>query len=186
MLDRILYRTRQFWHAVQAAPALPHLDQARSFLSPELAGLFDAMTRDEQAHSLQVYHQLLEKGETHPDLLTAALLHDAGKSRYPLRLWERVAIVLVRALFPTKAAAWGALEESGSGPKREGRLAGALKKPFRVAAHHPAWGAEMAQTAGASPLAVSLIRRHQDDLPQHARSPEDLLLRRLQNADNES
>jgi hypothetical protein len=186
MLARILYRTRQFWHAVQAAPALPHLDQARSFLSPELARLFEAMTRDEQAHSLTVFHRLLEEGETHPDLLTAALLHDAGKSRSPLRLWERVAIVLVRALFPIKAAAWGSLEESGPGLKKEGRIAAALKKPFRVAAHHPAWGAEMAQYAGASPLAVSLIRRHQDVLPEYAWSPEDLLLRRLQNADNES
>lgn len=154
---RIGYRIRQFWLALTAAPAVHDLAVAAEVLSPAQMALFQQMQSSEQAHSLWIFHRLRQhladqdlEGEH--DLLVAALLHDIGKSRYPLRLWERIVIVLGKAFFPQQVHHWGLQSPGG------------WKQPFVVAAQHPAWGAEMAAQAGASPLAVALVRRHQDQL----------------------
>lgn len=189
---RALYRVRQFWHALVATPESEELAQARHFLTPALMELFLRLQPSEQAHSLWVYRQLREAGETNPDLLAAALLHDVGKSCHPLQLWERAAIVLGKALFPQKSRNWGQAEPQG------------WKRPFVVAAQHSVWGAEMAARAGASPMTVALIQRHQDAAQRSSTggsatesihsgqaslnpiSPEEQLLSRLQLLDDES
>jgi hypothetical protein len=178
---RVLYRVRQFWHALTGVPAQEDLDQARQVLSPSLMALFLNLQPSEQAHSLGIYRQLLQQEEADQDLLVAALLHDVGKIRYPLRLWERVAIVLGKAWFPERVKAWGQAAPCG------------WKRPFVVAERHPAWGAELAAQAGASPMVVSLIQRHQD-VPgpgsvthsEESALIEDRLLICLQSLDNES
>ena len=178
---RVLYRFRQFWHALTVVPTQEDLLQARQVLSPALMTLFLRMQPSEQAHSLWIYKQLLQQNEIDHDLLAAALLHDVGKSRYPLRLWERVVIVLGKAWFPEQIKSWGKAMPRG------------WKRPFAIAEQHPAWGAELAAQAGASPLAVSLIRRHQDMLDTELITPsgesaslENHLLSCLQSVDNES
>ncbi len=136
--------------------------------------IFNQMHPSEQAHSLRIARQLIEQGETHPDLLAAALLHDSGKSNHPLHLWERALIVLSKALFPDKAKQWGS-----GGPK-------GWKRAFVVAEQHGEWGAQMAAQAGASPQVVELIRRHQLPPERPAENLEDRLLLRLQRVDDES
>lgn len=178
--ERILYRTRQFWHAFGASPSREDLELVRSVLSPPLMELFSQLAPDEQAHSINVLKNLLDQGENHPDLAVAALLHDVGKVRCPLRLWERVVIVIGKALFPGRVEAWGAVP-AGSG--------GRLRRPFIVARQHPAWGAEMAARVGASPLAAALIRRHQDKgvkISSGLNFQEDNLLLKLKAVDDES
>jgi len=184
---RVSYRVRQFWRALTATPGPEDLYQARQVLSNDLWALFQRLQASEQAHSLWIFRRLLEQNEADPDLLAAALLHDVGKSRLPLRLWERVAIVVGKKFCPGKATRWGRGEPRG------------WRRPFVIAEQHAAWGAEMAARAGASPMTVTLIRRHQDTHLQAAPeadsvnltnlrqvSLEDMLLRRLQELDNES
>jgi len=170
----LLYRTRQFWFALTARPHTNDLAQAGHFLSPQLLELFLQMQPGEQAHSLAVFRQLQDQGETDRDLLAAALLHDVGKSRCQLRLWERVFIVLLRAMLPRHARRWGRAEPRG------------WRRALVVAQQHPRWGAQMAQQFGASARTIQLIRRHQDPIPAHRRKdPETRLLIRLQSVDNE-
>ncbi len=172
---RIFYRIRQFWQNLTAVPGGKALAQANAALSPSLMGLFSRLQAGEQAHSLAIFHQLCEQGENNQDLLVAALLHDVGKTRYPLQLWERVWVVLGKTFWPKRAREWGRAQPRG------------WKKAFVVAEQHAAWGAEMAAQAGASALAVSLICFHQDRRPvNHPGSLEDQLLYRLQRLDNES
>jgi len=174
---RLLYRTRQFWQALKSPPALEDFELIQSILTPPQLGLFRQMQASEQAHSLRVLRALITQGETQGDLLVAALLHDVGKSRVRLRLWERVAIVLVKALCP------GCVKRWGEGPPANWRRA------FVVSARHPDWGAQMAVDAGASPLTAALIRRHQEDWPGAAggsESLEDRLLSTLVAVDDES
>ena len=175
---QVIYRTRQFWHALRAAPTTEDLALARSVLTPPLQALFLQMQEGEQAHSIQVLRKIMQTGGAPVDLKVAALLHDVGKTCYPLDLWERVVIVVARAVFPGQVKHWG------QGPAKGWR------RPFAVSEQHAAWGEEMAAKAGASALACALIRRHQEyQLPKRSRSSlitEDQLLVQLQLFDNES
>jgi hypothetical protein len=176
---RIFYRASQFWNALHARPASQDITQTSQALTTEMMALFLSMQPSEQSHSLAIYHQLLDQGETDQDLLMAALLHDVGKICYPLRSWERATIVLGKALLPIQARRWGQSQPKG------------WRRPFVVAEQHPTWGAKMAAKAGASPIAVSLIRRHQDKMipqpePKQSLGCEELLLHKLQLLDNES
>jgi hypothetical protein len=112
----------------------------------------------------------------------AALLHDVGKTRYPLHLWERIWIVLVQSVYPGCVARWG--KEDDRQPERIEWW----RKAFVVAAQHPKWGAEMAAAAGTAPLAVDLIRRHQEKqvspIELETTSREEILLQALRSVDD--
>lgn len=177
--ERIIYRTRQFWNALSASPDAQELEQAQMWLNPQQMALFRQMSPGEQFHSLQVLRKVQSLGpdqpeDLHPDLAVAALLHDVGKCRYPLRLWERILIVLSGALFPRALQNWGMGQPRG------------WRRAFVVARAHPEWGAQMAAEAGASPLAVFLIRNHQNRAASPGKLLENRYLRILQTADHYS
>jgi hypothetical protein len=186
-LESILYRSRQFWQAIHAAPDVDDLTLAESVLDPDQMALFRRLQTAEQAHSLLVFKRLYFHCQRVPiecqhDLLAAALLHDVGKICYPLSLWERVLIVLAKAAFPKRIEGWGTLPVGDSKAQPGGEQLG-WKRPFIIAEQHPRWGAELAAAVGCSALTVSLIRRHQDSLPSEPLTLEDRLLSRLQSAD---
>ncbi len=168
------YRLRQFWRAIRARPQKNDLDLVRKTLSPRQMGLFQNMQSAEKAHAIEVLKKLKQRGEDHPDLLVAALLHDVGKIRYPLTAWERALVVLVQASSPERARRWG-----------RGRPKG-WRRPFVVAAQHPYWGAQIAAESGVSPLVINLIWRHQEPPSSIPNTLEDRLLRTLQAADDDS
>ena len=141
------------------------------YLSPPLQHLFDRLSVADQRHSLDVLYALRAQGYNDRDLMAAALLHDVGKAGTTLHLWQRVAIVLLQATWPAL------LDELAWGDPAHWRYA------FYLQREHPAMGARLAQEAGASPLTVELIRRHQVPLRQPGRSLEDKFLRALQEAD---
>ncbi len=148
--------------------------RAARYLTPDLFALYRRMRRAERQHSLRVMDALIEGGHSDPDLLAAALLHDVGKIRTAFFLPEKVLVVLVKAAAPSRFRAWG------SGP------ASGWQRPFAVSVQHPAWGADMAAAAGASPRTVELIRRHQDMLDGPPQTETDRLLRALQAVDDRS
>ncbi|HLE13251.1 MAG TPA: hypothetical protein VI776_00780 [Anaerolineales bacterium] len=170
---RLVYRARQFWQALRIAPLPDDLEMAAPMLSPPQLSLFRSMPAGEQAHGLRVWRALQDGGECDTDLSTAALLHDAGKSQFPLSPWERVLIVVVETVCPACLRRWGSAAEKSP---QEGY---GWRKPFVVAVQHPAWGAGLAAAAGSSPEAAALIRRHQEKLPTPGNKPESKEFRRL-------
>ncbi len=173
MRSRLAYRSRQFWNAllsprkrVTSEAILPHLTPAQLIL-------FRRMQPAEQVHAFQLFKRLEADGQTTPDLLTAALLHDVGKILCPLSIFDRVAIVLGKRLFRGAAQRWG------EGTPHGWRL------PFVVAEKHAEWGADLASQAGATPLTVELIRHHHDPPRSNPESSADHLLAALQVADGE-
>jgi len=170
---RWLYRVRQFWHALIARPTPQDLAHVQEILSSEQNRLFLRLQLSEQAHAILVLKRLEARGQTHADLLVAALLHDVGKLHHRLMLWERAIIVLGRALFPDRAKLWGAGAARG------------WRRPFVIACQHPVWGADIAGAAGTTDLALEIIRRHQDKLAA-AETLEEKLILHLQAEDEAS
>lgn len=179
--SRLVYRSRQFWQAISTRSSRDDADLVSSILSASQIELFNLMQKNEQAHSLRVLKELRNRGDENIDLQTAALLHDVGKVRAPLGLWERVLIVIVKAFCPDCVKEWGSA-------RTEDSLTGlGWRRTFVVAEQHPVWGADLASQCGSSPIAVSLIARHQDQLPSShisESSGEDSLLRKLQAVDD--
>ena len=170
-----LHRTWQFFRALFARPLAPtEWQEIKLVLTRAQQALFLSMSTGDQRHSLHVMRTLLARGETNRDLLTAALLHDVGKSRCRLRLWERPIVVLIQLCRPITAHRWGTASPDG------------WKRPFVVYEQHPGWGAEMAAAAGCTLLTAWLIRHHQNrpEIPGTCQGPEARLLQALQGADS--
>jgi len=162
-------------------------DAVTAYLPPGAVALFRAMPHHDRRHAVRVLRALQAKGRAEPDLLAAALLHDLGKSgQQPedrpqdlgreqragrVRLWHRVATVLMQAVWP------GLLERIG-----KDRRPGSWSYPFYVQLHHAAIGALLAEQAGCSPWTMELIRRHEDPVAAGG----DPLRAALQEADNQS
>lgn len=173
-LERFRRRMGQGLRALTAFSRPIDYAVVESILTPELTTLFKRMRRSEQEHSIRVMRTLRSQGHTQPDLLVAALLHDVGKSRCPYTLFDRVLIVLVGRLIT-----WNLIWYWG----KKGNPRG-WRRPFVVAVQHPIWSAEDMAQAGATPLAVTLARHHQDKLGHPPQSEEERLLVLLQEADN--
>jgi len=168
-----LRRVRQGMRALLAFSQPVDDALAAEYLTPKLMALFKQMRRSEQLHSLQVLRAVLAQGPAPLDLAVAALLHDVGKSRYPLALWQKTLAVLVHTFTPALFDRWSAAD------------ARSLCRPFVVYAHHPAWSAEMLTQAGASETAVWLVAHHQETSGDNSADFAAIhLLKRLQAADD--
>jgi hypothetical protein len=132
----------------------------------------------DQEHCYRVYKQLIKDGNDHPDLLVAALLHDVGKSKVPLRILERVIIVIGNPFIKGCS-----IRFNQKGDNRNINCSW-FSRLFMISEYHPDWGAKKAEKAGSSPLVVSLIRRHQNHIPVSIVCIEDKLLSILQFADS--
>jgi hypothetical protein len=164
--------------------------------------LFRRMFVAEQAHAVAVLHTLQEHGctllapsrgssqfdrttegaarpervlHTEVALAQAALLHDVGKIGGRIRLWHRVATVLLQALCPEFLGRL-ALDEPHS-----------WRYPFFVQLHHAERGAELSAEVGTDGLAVALIRAHHT-APERSGldAPSQVLLSALRWADEQS
>lgn len=159
------HRVAQFFQTLLAPLRPLALAEAAAHLAPPLLALFRRMSRAEQQHGIAVCRALRAQGYADPELLAAALLHDVGKSVVTPHLWERVIVVLAEWLVPAQAARW-----------REGAPRG-WRRGFVIRQQHPAWGADLAAQAGASPRTVAWIRQH------HNAPGDDALLAALQAMD---
>ena len=131
------------------------------------------MSRAEQLHSLNVLRAVLSQQADAPRTLkAAALLHDIGKSRYRLAVWQKTLAVLLTALHPTLARKLGKDESLD-----------VLRAPFAVAAHHAKWGGAILRRTGADADIIWLVEHHQDELDQWRGHACFELLERLQAAD---
>ena len=152
------YRIRQFWRGFTAQVSASELEAIRGYLPPAAHTLFLRLPVDAQRHSLNVLHDLQQRGTVHPDLATAALLHDVGKlaadeAGVRINLWLRGPLVLLKAFIPKLF-----YRLQSENPKHGWRYA------LHVSEAHPQIGAKWAAQMGCSELTCWLIEHHQEDV----------------------
>lgn len=143
MISRLSYRARQFRRTLAPGITANDLHEAESALGGDLYALFAAMQPADQRHCLDVYRRLRSEGEDDPDLLAAALIHDAGKggeSAGRIRTWHRVAYVILGTLPP------GVLDRIARGDGGLARLH-----------HHGEATLRLVRSAGASERIAALL-----------------------------
>ena len=163
---RAAYRSRQFFGALRAQVGEEERLEVAAHLTPAEQALFYSMELRDQRHGLDTLGILRAGGERDPSLLAAALLHDVGKGR--IRLWHRVAFVLLKAASPPLLCRLAA----GDGPGWRGAFARSLD--------HAERGAALAEAAGSTAETARLIRLHREP------PGDDVPLARLQAADDAS
>ena len=161
-----MHRVGQFVAHVRARVDPEEEALARRILPAGGVALFESMPVADQRHGLDVAEKLLRGGHDDPDLLGAALLHDAAKGRR-MRLWHRIAGVLLETLAPATLR----------------RLAdpspASWRHPFHLYLHHEPMSAELAASAGCSPRLSAFITGETAEL-------DAPLLRALRAADDAS
>ena len=165
----MFYRIKQFFRALLPVVHSADLQTWTRILSPEGQALFLKQSRAEQSHALAVAKSLevqapFLSGSDYRDLISAALLHDCGKSLVTVRLWQRVFIVLIQ---PLPQGLRKSLEKNSV----------ILATPLTLASEHASWGSDLAHSHGLNPRVCQLIREH------HA--PQTSLGCLLQQADNQ-
>jgi HD domain len=139
------YRVRQLARAVNESRRPVSNSLLAAHLNHEGRLLFAEMTPRDQAHSAQTAMLVAERSPEDEDLITAALLHDAGKGDQSI--WQRVLYVSLAAATPSLLAC---LARQGRGTR------GALYRSL----HHCRLGAELAARVGCSAETQRLIEGH--------------------------
>ena len=140
-----MHRVTQFIGHLTARVDPGEIEAARRLMPASAWPLFTGMPTADRRHALDVAARLAAAGQRDPDLLAAALLHDAAKGPR-MRLWHRVAGVLLQAVAPR------ALARLASSDERSWRY------PFHLYVHHAALSADAAAAAGCSPRTAAFIR----------------------------
>jgi hypothetical protein len=117
----------------------------RRLLPPAAYALFAAMPVADRRHALDVAAALTAADLDDPELLTAALLHDAAKG-HRMRVWHRVAGVLLEAVAPTLLRRLASSDPAS------------WRHPFHLYLHHGRLSADAALRAGCSERVAALIR----------------------------
>lgn len=161
-----MHRVGQFIGHLTARVEPAEVAGVRHLLPDAAWSLFAAMPTADRRHALDVAGRLMATGQTDPDLLAAAMLHDAAKG-HRMQLWHRVSGVVLGAVAPRALAALASPDERS------------WRYPFHLHLHHPALSAEAALRAGCSRRAADLIRGSTE-------ASDALLLAALRRADEAS
>jgi hypothetical protein len=149
------------------------LRKADAVLNSPARVWFHSLPRDLQWHGLQVMHHLQRAGIDRPEVLAAALLHDAGKASGPSGPIVRAMGVLAIRLAPR----WSERRK-----EIDYRAVRGLNRVLAVAHQHPAIAAEKALACGCDPVTIDLIRYHQDA----AHAIRDPVLKLFQQVDDQN
>jgi Glycyl-tRNA synthetase, beta subunit len=166
----MFYRIQQFLKAVFPNINSSDIKWALDHLSPEASKLFLKQSWIEQRHAIDVAQNIINARlplsfSESKILITAALLHDCGKSMVTVRLWHRVFIVIMQKMH---LSFWSRLEHTNS----------FFSSPLKMASQHALWGENLAREAGLDSKVCLLIREHH--------SPQTKLGKILAQADNEN
>lgn len=164
----MFYRIHQFIRTIMPRIKPADVEWATNHLSLAASELFLSQSKAEQRHAIDVAKSILKASYPlsyldYQNLISAALLHDCGKSVVSIRLWQRVYIVLMHK---APKPLWSILEKGPS----------LFSFPLKIYTRHSLWSEYLARKSGMNSIVCHLIREHH--------SPNTDLGRILQQADN--
>ena len=142
-------RVRRLVRYFRARVSTAERRELTAWLTSDQLALFESMHGADQRHGLDVVAALRAAGHRQPDLLLAGLLHDCGKGR-ELHVWHRIA--------------WSLGERYGTRLGSAFARLPTFARAFRTMADHARVSADLAFTAGVSPLTADLIRNQAEPL----------------------
>ena len=153
-------RVKQFFHAVTAKVSFADALYVREMLDISETVLFFAMSVEDQRHAIDVAHtveRLYDKMRAEKKekidvelLVKAALLHDIGRVKGDMKIYQKALCVLLDKWDPKYA-------RSLTKPKGE---KGTLSHAVFVYYNHPGIGAEKLEAINEDPRMVYLVGRH--------------------------
>jgi len=154
MLDRILFRLKQFWFGMFSKYSKADEAFARSFLNIQEMALFNQLPSFEKKHAVVVARKMLEAANDYPDLNQQKLarlgfLHDIGKVAERNSILTKSILVIIRFFFPKY---YEHLADLGKDNPRFRR--------YYIHKHHGAVGAELLEKIGVSGDILSIIAKH--------------------------
>ena len=171
-----LHRLGQGIRALLAFAMSPDLGLAQHYLTQREFAAFQTLSRAEQLHSLNVLRAVLGAEPNAPTALSsAALLHDVGKSRYHLAVWQKTLSVLILAFAPGISRR----------PSNDDLLS-KWRSPLVVWARHPKWSGEILRECGSESAVIWLAENHHHDAERYRDQQYYPLLLKLQAADRAS
>ncbi len=108
----MFYRIKQFIWAITARLTEEEVQFIESHLSVIEQGLFWKLRVYEQKHSVRVAYALSKQSPQHQveEYIRLGLLHDVGKSKYPLNPIEKSIIVLLDGITKGRIRYWSKLK----------------------------------------------------------------------------
>ncbi len=153
------HRARRFFRSVvPRPPSAESTAWALGHLSPAEQQLFERMATVDRAHSIAVARAVeanlgrlgLAPGDPESSwIMTAALMHDVGKSVPGLGLYGRVVATLCKAA--------GGASMAGVWAQRRG-----ITRRIGLYLQYPSLGADLLAVAGSDPLVVEWAAQHHD------------------------
>jgi HD-GYP domain-containing protein (c-di-GMP phosphodiesterase class II) len=167
----MFYRFVQFYKAIHPKINPEEKTFVKKNLSPLQIKLFYRQSQVEQRHALDVANDLISQtisqlsiSQTElTTLITAALLHDCGKSLFHIHIWQRIFIVL---FFKMPFQMQKIICSKNN----------VFSRTIKLYKKHPHIGSHLAKKAGASSEITALIKYHHE--------PNSTLGLLLYNADN--
>jgi putative nucleotidyltransferase with HDIG domain len=154
MLDRILYRFKQFWFGMFSIYTKADEAFARGYLNIQEMALFNQLPSFEKKHAVVVARKMLDAAHHYPDLdqqklARLGLLHDIGKVAERNSILTKSVLVFIRFSLP---GLYHRLADLGKEHLRFRR--------FYIHKHHGVVGAELLEKIGVSGEILSVIAKH--------------------------
>lgn len=164
MLNRLLYRFKQFWFALTSKMTEEDRLFVHQHLNIKEAALFFSLPEYEQKHGVVVAQKMLKEAEgikmiDERKLVRLGLLHDIGKSAAKLSVWSKAILVILRRFIPPlydRLAEMGINERSSK-----------IFRRFYVHKHHGEIGAEILSKIAEEKEMVEEIRSHDRPSASH-------------------
>jgi len=177
MLDKIVYRLKQFYFGMFSVYNKTDEAFAHSYLHGEELALFNQLPGFEKKHAVVVAGKMLELAICNPELdeqklVRLGLLHDIGKIAEKNSVLSKSFLVILRYLVP---GLYDRLADRGKTNK--------LWRRFYIHKHHGAVGAEMLARIGVSGELLSIIKKH-DPRVEPILESDPIELKILQQADS--